>query len=182
MYVKTQVPTSMLVHVRHKVMYMATLQCIETSNARRCVRAAGENGKVDQVFAMKVHVDLSNQPVPPPPPPPKPAPPPPPRPLRIEIVSVQYGANCNASTEGDFRCDLEGTIPTAAHCPSAIRERCNGKPSCNFTVITPLIDPCPFHLKHFSVTFRCDNTTTSPLRNNTITGEASGHPLFMACA
>jgi hypothetical protein len=153
----------------------------------------GMNGKVDQVFAMKVHVDLSDTPVPPPPPPPNPVPPPtppkppptpppPPGPQAIQIVTVQYGANCNISRAGDYRCDLEGNIPTAAHCPSAIRSRCNGKPRCNFTVLTPLLDPCPFRDKHFSVTFRCDNTQNSPIHNNTLDGEASGHPLFMACA
>ena len=145
----------------------------------------GMNGNADQVFAMQIHINISDIPVPPPPPPPPlpppPAPLPPVRP-QIEILTVQYGANCNATRAGDYRCDLDGLIPTQRHCPAALRLRCNGKPRCNVTVITPLLDPCPHVLKHLSVTFRCGNNTASPIRNNTLEGEASGQALFLACA
>eukprot|EP01047_Picozoa_sp_COSAG01_P022207 COSAG01_NODE_1312_length_10767_cov_25.248969_2_plen_166_part_00 len=146
-----------------------------------CGGAAGMNGDDDEVFAMKVHFNLSDSVVPPPPPPPIPPAPTPLSPKLITIATVQYGVNCVANaSHTDFGCDSGDSPPTTANCLAIVRNHCDSKPRCNVTVLTPSTDPCPFVEKHLSVTFHCGGLK-SPLRNNTLEGEASGQSMFIGC-
>lgn len=126
----------------------------------------GQNGPIDQVFAVRVHLNLSSTPVPPPPPPPvPPAPPPPSKPL-INITKATYAGNCcNGTCAGNF--------------DDPVRARCDGEPRCNFTIVTPTVDPCPFHQKSFVAEFTCQSGGV--LRTDSIGGEASGQTIYLAC-